>query len=380
MFKKRVKMIVWLFSAGFSMLLFNNCLSEEPEQVKLKEVFKDSYKIGTALNAYQILGKDQKSITLLREHFNSITPENILKWEKVHPSPGNYNFEIADSFVSIGEKYNMFVVGHTLVWHSQTPRWVFQDEAGNAVSRDTLLERMKNHIFTVAGRYKGKIQGWDVVNEAVNDDGTMRNSPWMKIIGDDYIEKAFRWANEADPDAELYYNDYNMWHEGKRDAVVRLIKDLQEKGVKIDGIGLQGHWGLNYPPINELEAALKAYSQLGVKLMITELDMEMLPSPQTNTGAEISQNFELQEKLNPYPDALPDSMQIKQANRYAEFFKLFGKYKDNITRVTFWGIQDGQSWRNNWPVRGRTDYPLLFDRNYQPKPAVDAIIKAVTGK
>jgi endo-1,4-beta-xylanase len=236
---------------------------------------------------------------------------------------------------------------------------------------------MKKHIFAVVGRYKGKIKGWDVVNEAIMENGELRDSPWRKIIGDDFMEKAFEWAHKADPDAELYYNDYNMFHKGKVERVVKLVKDMQAKGIKISGVGLQGHWGLDYPTLDELKAALDAFSQLGVKIMITELDMDILPSPSKYTGAEISTNFELRKELNPYPDVLPDSMQTVEANRYAEFFNIFNDYKDKISRVTFWGVNDTYSWRNNWPVRGRSAYPLLFDKNFNPKPAFYEVIKTV---
>jgi len=348
-------------------------------QPSLKEIFKDYY-IGTALNNDQVFGRDKQAILLVEKHFNSITPENSLKWENVHPEPGKYNFKPVDSLIALGNKNDMFIVGHTLVWHNQTPVWVFEDESGNPATREILLKRLKEHIFTVVGRYKGQIDGWDVVNEAVEDNGEMRNSKWLQIIGEDYIQKAFEWAHEADPEAELYYNDYNMWYEGRRETVVKLINKLQSNGVKIDGIGLQGHWGLDYPPLDELEASLKAYSALGVKLMITEFDMDILPNPSNYTGAEISTNFELQKELNPYPESLPDSMHVIQSNRYAEFFNLFNKYEDNISRVTIWGVQDGQSWRNNWPIRGRSAYPLLFDKNYQPKPAFYGVVKTVTGE
>ncbi len=353
------------------------CLSNSFAQKSLKEVFKDYYLVGTALNNYQVNGNDPAALELVKGQFNVITPENALKWENVHPQPGVYNFEPVDSLVSFCEKNNLLVIGHTLVWHSQTPDWVFEDEDGNPADRELLLNRMKDHILTVVGRYKGKIKGWDVVNEAFMEDGQMRDSKWRKIIGDDFIEKAFQFASEADPNTELYYNDFNMWYEDKVESVVKHIGKLKSDGVKIDGIGLQGHWGLDYPLLDELEAALKAYSGLDVNLMITEFDMDILPNPSKYTGAEISTNYELRKELNPYPDSLPDSMQTVQSNRYVDFFNLFNKYKDKISRVTFWGVNDTYTWRNNWPVKGRSAYPMLFDKNFQPKPAFYAVIKTV---
>lgn len=347
-------------------------------QPALKDVFKKDFMIGAALSYDQIMGQEPKAIAIVEKQFNTITAENILKWEKVHPEPKVYDFEPVDRMIAFGEKHKMFIVGHTLLWHHQTPDWVFEDESGNPVDRETLLQRLRDHIFAVAGRYRGRIHGWDVVNEAVEDDGKLRQTKWLKIIGEDYIEKAFECAAEADPKAELYYNDYNMWYPGKRQRVVQLVRDLQAKGVRVDGVGLQGHWGLDYPPLDELEASLQAYGELGVKIMITELDVNILPNPDSYTGADITRNVDLQKKLNPYAESLPDSMQKKLATRYAAFFEVFKKYRDQITRVTFWGVHDGNSWHNNWPAKGRTAYSLLFDRNYQPKPAFYAVIKTAT--
>lgn len=236
-----------------------------PEQPALKDAYKNAFYIGVALNRRQIDGKDKPSLAIVEKHFNSITPENILKWEKVHPAPGRYNFAPVDSFVAFGEKHKMFIVGHTLVWHNQTPARVFADSSGNPASRDTLLQRMREHIFAVAGRYRGRINGWDVVNEAVEDDGLLRQSKWLQIIGEDYLQKAFEWSHEAAPDAELYYNDFNMWHPGKRQTVARLVRELQAKGVRIDGIGMQGHWGLDYPPLDELSASSRPTQSLASK-------------------------------------------------------------------------------------------------------------------
>jgi endo-1,4-beta-xylanase len=342
-------------------------------QPALKDVFENSFYVGTALNRRQLMGADTASIRLVEQHFNSITAENIMKWELVHPQPDKYLFEPADSLVAFGEKNDMFIVGHTLVWHSQTPKWVFEE-----VDREALLQRVKDHISTIVGRYKGRIHGWDVVNEAIEDDGSLRQSQWLNIIGEDYLEQAFEWAHKADPEAELYYNDYNMYKPGKVESVVRLVRKFQTKGIPIHGIGMQGHWGLDYPSLQELEASLAAYSELGLDIMITELDLNILPDAGQGQGADVSQNYKLREKLNPYPDGLPDAMQEKLTQRYKELFVLLDKYRPSISRVTFWGVHDGISWRNNWPVRGRTAYPLLFDRELQPKPAFFAVIETVS--
>jgi endo-1,4-beta-xylanase len=245
--------------------------------------------------------------------------------------------------VDFGEKNKMFIVGHTLVWHWQTPNWVFVDDANNPLTRDALLARMKDHIFTVVGHYKGKVNGWDVVNEALDDNGQLRKTKWLEIIGEDFIAKAFEYAHEADPNAELYYNDFSLENPAKRDGCIGL-------------------------------------SALGVKVMITEMCIDVLPKAFYETGADIKLRAELREELNPYANGLPDNMQRKLADRYAELFSIFHKHADKISRVTLWGVYDKTSWLNNWPVRGRTNYPLLFDRNYKPKPAFFAVVKTAKGK
>lgn len=344
-------------------------------KVTLKDALKDKFLIGVAMNEAQITEADSSSVAIIKNHFNSITAENCMKSEELQPVEGEFNFKLADQFVKFGEENNMYIIGHTLVWHSQAPKWFFTDATGKDVTREVLIERMKNHIFKVVGRYKGKVKGWDVVNEAFEDDGSWRNSKFYQIIGEDYIRLAFQFAHEADPDADLYYNDYSMSHEGRRNTVVKMVKDLKSQGVRIDGVGLQGHMDMVFPDLDEFEKSMLAFAETGVKLMITELDVTVLPRPGIDVGAEISASFEYQQKLNPYAEGLPDSVSIALNNRYNDIFKLFLKHSDILERVTLWGVYDGQSWRNNWPVRGRTDYSLLFDRNFEPKPVVKSIIK-----
>ena len=344
-------------------------------KVTLKDALKDKFLIGVAMNEAQITEADSSSVAIIKNHFNSITAENCMKSEELQPVEGEFNFKLADQFVKFGEENNMYIIGHTLVWHSQAPKWFFTDATGKDVTREVLIERMKNHIFTVVGRYKGKVKGWDVVNEAFEDDGSWRNSKFYQIIGEDYIRLAFQFAHEADPDADLYYNDYSMAHEGRRNTVVKMVKDLKSQGVRIDGVGLQGHMDMVFPDLDEFEKSMLAFAETGVKLMITELDVTVLPRPGIDVGAEISASFEYQQKLNPYAEGLPDSVSIALNNRYNDIFKLFLKHSDILERVTLWGVYDGQSWRNNWPVRGRTDYPLIFDRNFQPKPVVKFIVE-----
>ena len=343
------------------------------KQQALKDVFKNDFKIGAALNRRQISESDVRGAEIVKTHFNSITPENILKWALVHPEPTRYDFAASDRFVEFGEKHGMFIVGHTLVWHNQTPAWVFQDEKGNTLDRETLLKRMREHIFTVVGRYKGRINGWDVVNEALNQDGTMRQSPWFKIIGEDYLVKAFQFAHEADPSAELYYNDYDLELPAKRAGGVELIKKLKAAGVSISGVGLQNHNQMEWPSAADEDATITAFSSLGLKVHITELDVDVLPRT-TKPGADYAVDDPVTPKLNPYVGGLPDAMQLALAKRYAELFRVYLKHRDAIERVTFWGVADGDSWLNNWPMKGRTNYPLLFDRAGRTKAAFDAVI------
>lgn len=351
--------------------------TEDGATATLKEAAEGDFYVGAALNYKQVTGKEKEAATLVTREFNTITAENSMKMGPIHPKQNTYKFEPADKFVEFGVKNKLFIVGHTLVWHSQAPDWVFLDAKGQEVSRDTLLQRMQGHIATVAGRYKGKIGGWDVVNEALEDDGSLRQSKWLKIIGEDYLQKAFEYAKAADPAAELYYNDYSLWKPAKRAGAVRLVKSLQDKGIQVDGIGMQGHYGIDYPTLDDIEASIEAFAALGVKVMITELDIDLLPNPTGRQGADIVHTVEAQEGFNPYADGLPDSVEQKLTRRYAELFSLFQKHSDKIDRVTFWGVADHNSWLNNWPMQGRTSYPLLFDRQYQPKPAYKAIQEAL---
>jgi endo-1,4-beta-xylanase len=348
----------------------------------LKEAFKDDFCIGAALGLDQILGREPAAMAVVAQHFNSITPENIMKWEEIHPKPGYYNFEAADRYVAFGEKHQMHIIGHTLVWFHQTPDWVFQGDSGRPLGREALLERMKEHIFTVMGRYRGRIHGWDVVNEAIARDGSWRMSKWYEILGEDHVAKAFEFARQADPDAELYYNEYDLELRPKREGVIRLIRGLQAKGVRVDGIGIQGHWFLEHPRADEIEEQLQALAELAPKLMITELDVGVLPTCRFDTKIVDLSSFDAatQKSLNPYSNGLPDSAQKEQAKRYAELFSVFRKYREKLGRITFWGVHDGQSWRNYWPIIGRTEYPLLFDRRCRPKPALAALIQMARGQ
>lgn len=353
---------------------------KEVETETLDTAFNDKFYIGAALNTSQYNGQDQRGIPIVEKHFNSISPENDLKWERIHPKPDEYNFVESDQFVEFGEANNMFIIGHVLVWHSQTPDWVFEDENGNPLDRESLLARMKDHITTIVTRYKGRINGWDVVNEALNEDGTLRESKWYNIIGEDFIAKAFEYAHEADPDAELYYNDYNMFSAAKADGAVRMVKDIQEQGIPVTGIGMQGHYGINgNPPASEVEASIIKFGELGI-VAITELDIDVLPPAFEYMGADISMRADLREELNPYTEGMPDSIKQKQIDAFRDYFEVYLRHSDKINRVTTWGVTDGDSWKNGWPVSGRTNYALLFDRDGKEKEVVHSLIDMVKEK
>lgn len=339
----------------------------------LKETFKPDFAIGAALNADQILEKEPNAKALVPQQFDAITPENIMKAEVIHPEWDKYNFELADKIVAYGKKHNMIVNGHTLIWHSQLPAFVRRMKDADSVRR-----YFTNHITTIAARYDGKVYSWDVVNEALNEDGTMRKSIFLDKLGEDFVVEAFRLAQKAAPNTKLYYNDYNIEQPKKRAGAIALIKKLQAAGVRIDGVGIQGHWRAYNVPLEDIEKTIQEFSALGIEVMFTELDLGVLPSPGEVVGADVNQRAAYSEKMNPYVNGLPDSMVVKQTKAYEDLFRLFEKYKGKVTRVTFWGVNDGQSWLNDWPIRGRTNYPLLFDRKFQPKPAFYKVIETKT--
>jgi endo-1,4-beta-xylanase len=348
----------------------------------LREAYKDAFLIGTALNTEIVSGKDALAQALVPVHFNSITAENVMKAEVVNPRPGVYDFAAADAFVAYGEKHNIFIVGHTLVWHNQTPEWFFLDDQGKPNTREAQIERMRRHIEAVAGRYKGRVHAWDVVNEVIGEDGKYRPTTWVNAIGDgdELVRLAFKFTSQYASNAELYYNDFNAWRPEKRDGIVRMVKMLKDAGIRIDGIGMQGHWGLNYPSTEHVEAAIDAYAALGVKVMITELDVDVLPL--TKEGQIIGTGMlhpqfqlpEFERFLDPYKHGLPADLERQLTDRYAELFRIFYRKRGAIDRVTLWGVHDGLNWKNGYPIPNRTNYPTLFDRARKPKPAFEAVI------
>ncbi|PWT75643.1 MAG: 1,4-beta-xylanase [Bacteroidetes bacterium] len=341
----------------------------------LKDLFKDDFLIGTAMNARQIEEKDSAGNGLIIRQFNAVTPENVMKAEIIHPGWDKYNFDLADKLVAFAERNNIKVNAHNLIWHSQLPPFV-----RNMKNTDSVRQYFENHITTLASRYDGKVYSWDVVNEALDEDGSLRKSIFLDKLGDDYVVEAFRLAQKAAPHTKLYYNDYNIEQPKKRAGAIALIKRIQAAGVRIDGIGIQGHWRADKVPMKDIEESIQAFSALGIDVMFTELDLGVLPNPWDHQTADVSQTAAGNEKMNPYANGLPDSVAQMQAKAYKDLFTLFLEYKKNVTRISFWGVNDGQSWLNNWPIPGRTNYPLLFDRDFKPKPAFYSVIATAKEK
>lgn len=346
--------------------------SQGMAQNTLAEAARGKFLVGVAVNTQQVDGIKHKESELIAKEFNAIVAENCMKPQYIHPEEKKYNWADADKFVAFGEKNNQVVTGHCLIWHSQIGKWFFVDDKGEDVTHEVLKERMRQHINTIVGRYKGRIKGWDVVNEAFEDDGSYRNSKFFQILGKDYIRYAFQFAHEADPDAELYYNDYNVETPAKCDAIVKLVKELKAAGVRIDAVGSQAHMHMDTPTLDNTEDSFRKLEAAGVKILITEWDISILPNPYS--GANIAANFKYSPEMDPYRDGVPDSIQRKWNKRVLDMFQLYFKYNDVIDRVTIWGMNDAVTWLNNFPIRGRTDYPVLFDRNNNRKNVVDEII------
>ncbi len=348
----------------------------------LKNAYKDKILVGTALNYPALQGRSPMDVDIATTHFNALTPANSMKPDALQRVEGRFTFADGDRLVEIAEKCGAAPIGHVLVWHEQTPAWFFQGPDGQPVSRELALARLRKHISAVVGHYKGRVKQWDVVNEAISDTPgeALRPTPWLKAIGPDYIAEAFRAAHEADPDAILIYNDYNIELAYKRPKALQLLKSLLDQKIPVHAVGIQSHWRLNTPDFAEVEAAIKQFSDLGLKVMITELDVGVLPTQYQGANIAVHETMtpEQQAVMNPYTGGLPEPVAQQLAERYRQAFAMFLRHKDVIGRVTLWGTQDGDSWLNNFPVRGRADYPLLFDREGKPKPAFFAVERAAT--
>lgn len=317
----------------------------------LKDLYQHAFKMGVAVSEDVL----ERKAPLIAHHFNSVTAENVMKFESLQPEEGVFDFESSDRIVRYAMQNGMAVRGHTLVWHNQTPDWVFEGEDGKPASRDLLLQRMKKHIDTVMKHYEEEITTWDVVNEAISDKGSdlLRSSKWRELIGDDFIEHAFRFAHEANPKAQLFYNDYNEVNPEKADKIYQMLQSLIEKGVPIHGLGLQCHWNVGTPEIATIKAALEKYASLGLRLHVTEMDVSIYPH------GEEAKRF----------DTPPAERLEQQANRYEQFFQLFHSYRNVIDSVTFWGVDDSYTWLDHFPVPNRKNWPFVFDEQSNPKAA-----------
>ncbi|WP_299596467.1 endo-1,4-beta-xylanase [uncultured Microbulbifer sp.] len=339
----------------------------------LAALFAGDFKLGTALSNTTLLARNPGIEALVAREFSAITAENAMKWEEVHPDAESWDWQRADYFVGYGQRNGMYNIGHTLVWHSQMPESVFVDGHGRLRPAADVKLSMETHIATLVGRYHGKIQAWDVVNEAVTDEGLWRESLWYKSLGEGFFPRAFHLAQEADPQAELLYNDYSMTIPAKRDFALAQIVRFRKKGMPVHGVGMQAHVHLADPELASLEASIEAIAATGLDVHITELDVDVLPKAYDYMGAEISTNFAYADALNPYPEALPQKVVDELAARYESLFRLFWKHREVVRRVSLWGTTDAESWKNDWPVVGRTNYPLIFDRDGTPKKAYHAI-------
>jgi endo-1,4-beta-xylanase len=370
MVKKRLLSTVTIAALFLSVCIAGN---KPKKEITLRDALKDKFLIGVAVNVPQVNGVNPTESQLIAKEFSTIVAENCMKPQPIQPRENEFNWTDADKFIAFAEKNKQVATGHCLIWHSQIGNWFFVNDSNQQVSPEVLKERMRKHIYAVVGRYKGRVKGWDVVNEAFEDNGKYRNSKFYRILGKDFIKYAFQFAHEADPNAELYYNDYNMETPAKCDAVVQLVKELKASGCRIDAVGSQSHMHLNTPSLEATETTIKKLNDAGVKVLITEWDISILPSPYS--GADISTSFKYSTDKDPYREAVPDSVQKIWNKRMLDMFGLFLKYSDVVDRVTLWGLNDGGSWLNNFPIRGRKDYPLLFDRNNQRKSVVDEMIK-----
>jgi endo-1,4-beta-xylanase len=341
------------------------CSTRKEEQEKgLKDYYADYFNMGVAVSP-RALSTDEAGL-IIRE-FNSLTAENAMKMGPIHPKEGEYFWQHADSIVAFAQGNNMKMRGHTLCWHNQTPGWLFIDADSNAVSKEVLLQRLKDHITAVVSRYKGKIYAWDVVNEAISDKPGefYRDSQWYKICGEEYIAKAFEYAHAADPDALLFYNDYNEINPLKREKIFKLVTDLKNAGVPIHGVGLQGHWAISEPSREQLDSTLTRFAASGLQLQITELDVSVYPKEHGRRERKPEDNNA----------AFTPEKEQQQLEAYAMYFDLFRKHKDAVKSVTFWNISDRHSWLDDFPVQNRKDYPLLFDKDLKPKKAYREVVR-----
>ena len=344
-----------------------------PLSPSLRERFAQSFELGTCVAGTLPASLGADELELLERHFAVLTPENCMKPAPTQPERGRFEFSAPDALVRFAEARRMGVIGHCLCWHQQSPPWMF----ANGLGRNAALEQLREHIHGVAGRYRGRLQGWDVVNEAIAEDGDyLRDTPALRAIGPDFVRQAFEIAREVDPGARLYYNDYDIERPAKRQRTLRLLSELLASGVRVDGVGIQGHWILDQVPFDDIRAAIRDYAALGLTVMITELDVDVVPRA---SGADVAARAPDGPAPDPYREGCPEDVLARQAQQYARLFEIFCDPSSRVSRVSFWGLHDGASWLNYWPSR-RTNHPLLFDRHCRPKPAFRALVAGAHGE
>ena len=377
-----------LLSIILSLLALPSSAQVKPAEPTLKEAFAGQFLVGVAVSHSFIERNNTPCLNLICEQFNAVSPEDVMKPETIHPAPSVWNFGKGDAYCKFANDNGLKALGHTLMWHNQTPDFFWLNEDGSVRTKEQMQATLVEYVEKTVTHFAGKVYAWDVVNEIISEEGGYRNDKgWEKYYPgnlDELVCLAFETAHRCDPNAELYYNDYNMWRQTKVDGVVRLVKMLQSKGIRIDGVGIQAHWGLNYPSTHDIETTIDRLHALGVKVMITEFDIDMLPFSKEGqmTGKAMYdpalQREEFMRYLNPYADELPSSVDQEVADRYEQIMRTIWGRRDKIARVTFWGLHDGVSWKNNYPIPNRKNYPLIFDRKLQKKKAFHQIISIPT--
>lgn len=366
----------------------------------LREAYRDYWYTGVSVNQWQVkadngegrkfdvtghISNDQTADwPLIVNNFNWVVAENCMKCEVIHPQEGVYDFTLADQFVDKAKAAGLKVQGHCLIWHSQCAPWFHFDEKGNLVSPEVLKKRMREHIYTIVSHFKGRVDAWDVVNEAFEDDGSPRQSLFYKILGTDYIPLAFQYAHEADPSIQLFYNDFSMNKATKVEGVTRFFRPLIQQGLPITAIGMQGHMiledNVDNSVIKQYEHSINTIAALGVPTFFSELDLSVLPNPYGFSGANISDAFTYRPEMDPYKEGLTKEQEAKIEQFWVDFYKMLIPHHKDILRVNFWCLNDADSWRNDFPIKGRTDYATLFDRQNQLKPFVQRLIELVCPK
>jgi endo-1,4-beta-xylanase len=345
----------------------------------LAEAYRDYWYTGVSVNQWEVEGDQESHWDVITKNFNWVVAENCMKCEVIHPQEGVYDFTLADKFVDKAKAAGLKVQGHCLIWHSQCAPWFHFDKDGKLVSREELKKRMREHIYTIVSHFKGRIDAWDVCNECFEDDGFPRKSLFWQILGTDYIPLAFQYAHEADPNVQLFYNDYSMNKPAKVEGVANFFRPLIEQGLPVTAIGMQGHMILEDAKelLPQYDHSIKTIAALGVPTFFSELDLSVLPNPYGFSGANVSDRFTYTPEKDPFKEGLTKEKEAEINQYWVDFYKMLIPHKDNILRVNFWCLNDANSWRNDFPIQGRSDYATLYDRQNQPKGMIQEIINLV---